>query len=339
MGGISIGLEYGRGRIEKKEREEKAQKLAIELLDRGVDPATVNNTVKKFMTGTFELPTERVEEQNILIPLPEGVQGPMQQKTVKTVQPIQMLQKRASVDDIVARQVLEGLLTPERAYEMKKSVAPEKPVDVLDREGNKVGEAKKGSIVIPPPPDTTKRDEAIEKSKEKMENRIEKAKNVLDVIDGALPKVNKWSAGLGSNLAGVGGTEAADLAADLATIEANLGIEALSEMKNESKVGASGLGALSEKELAVITSIRASLKQSQSPAQLKQRLNKLKTHFSNWLQMQEGINPFENKNVPRGTNQNASVKITVSNGKETYEIDQADLAEAQKDGFKAVTAK
>jgi hypothetical protein len=76
--------------------------------------------------------------------------------------------------------------------------------------------------------------------------------------------------GLGNYTGGV------DLAETLKTIEADSALGRLMEMKEQSSTGASGLGALSEKELGLLTSARQSVAQSQSEDQLDKNLREYK---------------------------------------------------------------
>ncbi len=131
----------------------------------------------------------------------------------------------------------------------------------------------------------------------------DKAKLVIGKIDQALSKVSSSSAGAGSILKNVPLTSAKNLDADLTTIKALLGFDQLAQMKNQSRSGASGLGALSDREMNLLVSARANLDQAQDPQQLVDRLNEVKTHYNNWLQIEDGINPYE-KNPAAPTNPN-----------------------------------
>ncbi len=101
-------------------------------------------------------------------------------------------------------------------------------------------------------------------------------KNVVQTIDQALTKVDGWTSGLpGQLLSNIGGTAATDLATTLDTIQANLAFDKLQDMRANSPTGGA-LGAVSERELALLQSTIVSVKQSQTGEQLKANLARLK---------------------------------------------------------------
>jgi hypothetical protein len=106
--------------------------------------------------------------------------------------------------------------------------------------------------------------------------------NLNSKIDEAVKKSNFLNT---RGLAGEGGrgflgsgnfTGGVDLAETLKTIEADSALGRLMEMKEQSSTGASGLGALSEKELGLLTSARQSVAQSQTEEQLDKNLREYK---------------------------------------------------------------
>lgn len=136
-----------------------------------------------------------------------------------------------------------------------------------------------------------------------------RANNIISKIDSALGKVGMGTTGIGSFTSKIPGTTGADLAADLQTIQANLGFEQLAQMKAQSRAGASGLGALSDNEMQLLVSALNNLKQSQSPTQLRQNLLAVKQHYQNLNQMEEGIDPYKSG----GANSSSTGKIRVRN--------------------------
>jgi hypothetical protein len=146
---------------------------------------------------------------------------------------------------------------------------------------------------IPGGPADIKAQQDKEKADIALANQTDKAKSINASIDGAMTKVNNWSAGAGGALAKVPLTQAKSLAVDLQHIKSMLGIDQLTEMKSQSKTGASGFGQLSDRELEVITSAVANLDQTQDPEQLKKSLGDIKTHYQNWLDIQAGKNPYD----------------------------------------------
>jgi len=95
------------------------------------------------------------------------------------------------------------------------------------------------------------------------------------LVNELLPKVSNWTAGAGSLLGYVPGTDAKDLSAGLETLKSGELIDVLKQLKESSANGSSGLGSLTEKEGAALKSLRANLDAGQSPEQLKEQLTKL----------------------------------------------------------------
>jgi hypothetical protein len=103
------------------------------------------------------------------------------------------------------------------------------------------------------------------------ESQSQQIGSVRNAITRANDQIGFWTTGPLSGLAAIGGTPAADLAATLDTIEANLSFQALNEMRANSPTGGA-LGSITERELQLLGSTVASLRQSQSPQQLRQNL-------------------------------------------------------------------
>jgi len=130
-----------------------------------------------------------------------------------------------------------------------------------------------------------------------------RAELITSKIDQALGKISPMTTGGMAGIADVPflgqATGAKDLQSDLDTVKAILGFEQLEQMKNQSRAGASGLGQLSDREMKLLTAARSNLDQAQTPQQLKERLEEVKVHFNNWLMMEDGINPYaEKQNTP-----------------------------------------
>lgn len=140
-----------------------------------------------------------------------------------------------------------------------------------------------------------------EKAKAELDLAVqnEKAQTVLSSISDAKALVSDWSAKFGSLLKNVPGTDAKALEVALKNIKANLGVDQLQQMRQVSKTGASGFGALSDRELDVITTSIANLDQAQRPEDLIAALDRVTTHYNNWLKLQQGINPYkQGENAP-----------------------------------------
>lgn len=120
-----------------------------------------------------------------------------------------------------------------------------------------------------------------------------KAANILETINTAASQVGGNTAGVGGvMLSKIPGSEATNLQANLETIQANLGFDQLQDMRLASPTGGA-LGQVSERELLALQSTVASLRQDQSPAQLRANIEKVKKHYQNWLDTLNGINPDE----------------------------------------------
>lgn len=134
---------------------------------------------------------------------------------------------------------------------------------------------------IPGGPAAAKIETKDEKDSRSREAAAYQADRMIGTIDEALGKTSRFSAGLGSTLSVIPGSDAKDLSGALDTIKANLGFAELQAMRQASPTGGA-LGAIAVQELNALQSTIASLNQSQSSKQLRQNLGKVKTHFENW---------------------------------------------------------
>lgn len=129
--------------------------------------------------------------------------------------------------------------------------------------------------------------EAMPKARLALSSAKTKAANVYRAIDSAIPLVGVWTAGtVGRPLSTLGGTAAANLRANIDTLEANLAFNELQQMRASSPTGGA-LGSITEKELELLGSTIASLKQSQSPAQLASNLKFVKQQYAKTLAQME----------------------------------------------------
>jgi len=101
--------------------------------------------------------------------------------------------------------------------------------------------------------------------------RLKSAQNLTRLIDDAAANTSYWTAGLGSLIAVVPGTPAADLAGTMESIKSNLAFDRLQQMRDESRTGGA-LGQIVLRELDMLASVWASTQQSQSPPQLRENL-------------------------------------------------------------------
>lgn len=103
---------------------------------------------------------------------------------------------------------------------------------------------------------------------------------LIDDIDSLIPQVNALTAGPGGTILGTfPGTSARDLQANLDSIAANVGFEALQAMRDASKTGGA-LGNVTERELDLLQATLASLKVGQSPSQLIANLKKARNRIA-----------------------------------------------------------
>lgn len=93
-----------------------------------------------------------------------------------------------------------------------------------------------------------------------------------ELIDTSIaPMINNWTTGtFGSFLAGIGGTNAANLESNLDTLKAVAGFSELTALKARGGT----LGAVSEMELQMLTSLWGALRNSQSPEAFRLNLNR-----------------------------------------------------------------
>lgn len=139
-----------------------------------------------------------------------------------------------------------------------------------------------------------KKQQEMQKAQDAWNSRKGEAEMILQKIDEALPTIDNFSAGFGSYTKSIPGTPAMNLKSKIDSIVSNLGLSKLMEMKNNSKAGASGMGQLSDREMTLLTSAIASLNQAQDAKALKEQFLKVRTHYSNLLQMMNGVNPYQN---------------------------------------------
>jgi transcriptional regulator with XRE-family HTH domain len=126
-----------------------------------------------------------------------------------------------------------------------------------------------------------KRQDRLDKQAQSANAAIAGADRIIQEVGEAKEKVSGFTAGLGSYLSVLPLTEAKDLSKRLTTIKANLGFDRLQQMRDASPTGGA-LGQVAVQELIALQSTIASLDQDQSPAQLKQALDKIETSYARW---------------------------------------------------------
>lgn len=147
------------------------------------------------------------------------------------------------------------------------------------------------------------RKEAVEAAKQEkaLANQkslaLQTAKTQLTSIDNALNLVRdgqSWrnTGFVGSALGMLPGTDARNLQAELDTIGAGSMIQTMMQLKAASPTGASGMGALSEKEGQALRDSLGSLDTWQDPVQLRRNLENIKSVYTNML-LSWGYTPEE----------------------------------------------
>ena len=136
-------------------------------------------------------------------------------------------------------------------------------VQLYDEQGQPIAENVRDPAASSPQ-DAERRQRAAQAEAERLGS-------IRQAIGRAREQIGFWTTGPLSGLSRIGGTPAADLAATLDTIEANLSFDALADMRAASPTGGA-LGSITERELQLLGSTVASLRQSQSPEQLRRNL-------------------------------------------------------------------
>lgn len=129
--------------------------------------------------------------------------------------------------------------------------------------------------------------DAAAKQEQRDQMMNESADLVMGNIDKIIPIVEKWSPGIlaanARNLEkNLKGSEVANVEELKKPILANIATDKLQAMREASKTGASGFGALSVRELELLEASRGSLESAQDPAQLKQAYSDIRKHFAAW---------------------------------------------------------
>jgi hypothetical protein len=106
-------------------------------------------------------------------------------------------------------------------------------------------------------------------------------------IDKAMSQVGPLSTGVGSIFSRFPGTPANDLQATVDTIKANIGFDALQEMRDNSPTGGA-LGQVAVMELQMLQATLGNLSTAQSVDQFKSTLQEIKTRFNRYKAALEG---------------------------------------------------
>lgn len=139
----------------------------------------------------------------------------------------------------------------------------------------------------------------VDKSLQMSPYQQERITRNLSSLEDLMGQVSGWNTGMGSLIAAIPGTPAADFRADVNTLAANIAFGELTAMREASKTGGA-LGAVSEKELALLESALGSLDRAQSPAQFRESLNTIKESIQRW---QAATQQYGGGSSSGGTNQ------------------------------------
>lgn len=170
--------------------------------------------------------------------------------------------------------------------QMMKSNAPSVNVDLGKNQDYQVGKIPDGYalirnaqgqpeyVKIAGSPQLQEEKEGALLNQRKIEDSFATFNNMNDVINETKGQIGGASAGFGGQvLSGIGGTGAADLESNLATIQADAAFSELQKMRDNSKTGGA-LGQVSERELTLLASAKAALQQKQSPEQLRRNIER-----------------------------------------------------------------
>lgn len=133
----------------------------------------------------------------------------------------------------------------------------------------------------------------------------ERGKRTVDLVDQLIPRVSRWTVGIGSMLQEVPESEARAFAADLNALKANIGFAELAEMRNASKTGGA-LGQVSDNEIRLLTQTLGGLDQAVSPRDFVRQLNEIKVRLERWQELKAqfgggGATPNPLSGVPPAT--------------------------------------
>jgi len=115
----------------------------------------------------------------------------------------------------------------------------------------------------------------------------ERAKRTVDAVDRIIGKVGLLTAGPGSMLSMIPGTDSRDFEAELNTLKSNIAFNELAAMREASKTGGA-LGAVSDREMTLLQSVLGGLDSGQSPSALRTQLQQVKDSVQRW-QAAEGL--------------------------------------------------
>lgn len=136
-----------------------------------------------------------------------------------------------------------------------------------------------------------KKTERADKAQASKDLVVAKASNVISAVNDAKKLVSWGTTGTAGGVASlIKGTDAFNLGERLATIKANLGFDALQQMRDASPTGGA-LGQVAIKELEALQATIASISQGQSADELTKNLNKIEKHYTAYIDAVKGVAP------------------------------------------------
>ena len=120
--------------------------------------------------------------------------------------------------------------------------------------------------------------EAMETSQVNLERTLGQIDDIITSIQ-ETPLTTGFA---GMALGKIPGTEAYGVRGDIELIKSKLALDMIKEMKQQSSTGATGFGAMSEKELALIQSAVDRLDADMDKPRVLESLNEIKEHYTRW---------------------------------------------------------
>ncbi len=111
----------------------------------------------------------------------------------------------------------------------------------------------------------------------------ERADRTIAAVDALIPKANAWTTGVGSLLKNLPATDARAFDAQLKTLTSNIAFNELTQMREASKTGGA-LGAVSDREIDLLSSTLGAIDSGQDRQNLVQQLGLIKESVQRWKQ-------------------------------------------------------
>jgi len=149
----------------------------------------------------------------------------------------------------------------------------------------------------------------IDEIVETVESSFAPTTGLMGMVSGAIP-----------------GTEAYGVRGDVEMIKGKLGLDMIKEMKQQSSTGATGFGAMSEKELALIQSAVDRLDPNMDRDRFLQAMAEIKGHYQLWKEYNDKALAEEARMASEGTANKSGIRsIGVLQGLQTSEMSDAEL--------------